>query len=244
MELKETIKRVQALAAIPLQSDLDLKRVEIIMLKFKEAPEVINTAVTRIIHNTDWPFKLTLFDNRANSANTSKIWNKLISESTCNYVLIIDSDAFLPKEKLSPCWLTRMMESIGETGIVIPVSSTGGGAHQHVSGPERYPSFVINRDIWSGYCFLIDKWRLVSTDSWVSEKKIELSQGNKLFDERFYIYGQDSEFAHRASKVGGAVMRKDVYVEHMGGHSFQYDPDRDADKLYARELFKYLTKKQ
>lgn len=226
--VKEIIAKVKALAAVPIKADRDLQRVEIIMLKFKEEPEVIDKAISRIIHNTNWPFKLTIFDNRPNCANTSRIWNKLVSESTCDYVMIIDSDAFIPAKKTAPCWLTRMMERIHETGIVIPVSSAPGGAHQHVSGPKDYPSFRRNKDIWSGYCFLFNKNKV-----WEDNR----------FDERFYIYGQDSEWAHRTSKkFGGAVMCEDVFVEHIGGYSFKSDPDREDDKHYARTLFKYLTK--
>ena len=231
--MKQMILEVKALAAKPLSIVREEKRVEIIMLKFKEEPAVIDKAVSRIIHNTDWPFKLTVFDNRPlegeeNNRNTARIWNKLTYDATCRYVLIIDSDAFIPAQKLSPCWLTRMMESIDETGIVVPVSSSGGGAHQHVNGAEPYPSMVLNRDIWSGYCFLFDREKV-----WNPER----------FDERFYIYGQDSEWAHRTQRrFGGAVMRKDVFVEHIGGYSFKQDPIREADKLYARNLFQYLTR--
>lgn len=233
--LTESIAKIKALAKVPLVDDREVKRVEIIILKFKESPEVIDKCILRIIHNTDWPFKLTIFDNRLNPPNTSRIWNKLVSEATCRYVLIMDSDAFVPTEKTEPCWLTRMMESIDETGFVIPVSSCGGGAHQHVTGPLPYPSPTVNKDIWSGYCFLFDRegeWR----------DKIVYGHDGHLFDERFYIYGQDSEFAHRVGKVGGAIMRQDVFVEHIGGYSFKKDPVREDDKVYARELFKYLTK--
>lgn len=226
-KLTESIAKIKALASQPLVSDIDIKRVEIIVLKFKEPPEVIDKCITRVIHNTDWPFKLTIFDNRPNNANTSRIWNKLICEATCRYVLIMDSDAFIPATKTEPCWLTRMMESIDETGFVIPVSSAPGGAHQHVNGPLPYPSKTINKDIWSGYCFLFDREALERVGK---------------FDERFYIYGQDSEFAHRVCKKGGAVMRQDVFVEHIGSFSFKDDPVRAEDKLYARELFRYLTK--
>ncbi len=227
MDVKENIKNIKALAKVPMTDDADTRRVEIIMLKFKEEPKVIDAAIHRVIHSTDHPFKLTIFDNRLNTPNTSRAWNKLIKESTCDYILIIDSDAFVPEE-LSPCWLSRMMERIDETGIVIPVSSASGGAHQHVSGAKEYPSAKRNTDIWSGYCFLF--------------KKAVVEQIG-AFDERFYIYGQDSEWAHRAKKIGGAVMCEDVFVEHIGGYSFKQDPIRDSDKLYARELFKYLTSK-
>lgn len=223
------LRRIKELAEVPMTDDRETKRVEIIMLKFKEKPEIIDKAITRIIHNTDWPFKLTIFDNRLNTANTSRAWNKLVSEATCDYILIMDSDAYIPDKKTDPCWLTRMMESIEISGVVIPVSSAPGGAHQHVSGPKNYPSARINNDIWSGYCFLFSKAAYAQIGA---------------FDERFYIYGQDSEWAHRcARKVGGAVMREDVFVEHIGGASFKSNPDRDADKLYAGELFRLLTRR-
>lgn len=232
--MKQMILEVKTLAAQPLSTEREKKRVEIIMLKFKEEPEIIDKAISRIVHNTDWPFKLTVFDNRPlegeeNNRNTAKIWNKLVYDSVCNYILIIDSDAFIPAEKLSPCWLTRMMESIDSTGIVIPVSTAPGGAHQHVQEAMSYPAQKINRDAWSGFCFLFDRERV-----WNRER----------FDERFYIYGQDSEWAIRTSRAyGGAVMRLDVLVAHIGGYSFKQDPIREADKIYARKLFGHLIKK-
>lgn len=233
MPVRDDLREMKALAATPLSEEREKRRVEIVMLKFKEDPEIIDKAITRIVHNTDWPFKLTIFDNRPlpgeeNNRNTSRIWNKLVQDSVCPYVLIIDSDAYIPAKKTDPCWLTRMMESIDETGLVIPVSSSGGGAHQHVGGPEAYGSAVRNKDAWSGYCFLFSK---------------DFYWASGGFDERFYIYGQDSEWAIRVGrKLGGAVMRKDVFVEHIGGASFGTDPLREKDKFYARELFKHLTK--
>ena len=232
--LKERILRVKTLAAQPLSEVREKKRVEIIMLKFKEDPQVIDRAINRIVHHTHYPFKLTIFDNRPlpgeeNNRNTARIWNKLINDATCRYVLIIDSDAFVPMD-LSPCWLSRMMESINQTGFVIPVSSAPGGANQYVDGPLPYPSSDRNKGVWSGFCFLFDR-----------EGEYQ-NVGN--FDERFYIYGQDSEFAYRVGKRGGAVMRSDVFVEHIGGYSFKQDPDREDDKLYARRLFEFLTKEK
>lgn len=221
MDLKETILKIRKLAEVEVKDDKELKRVEIIMLKFKESKEVIDDAISRIIHNTNWPFKLTIFDNRPNTPNTSRVWNKLVRESTCDHILLIDSDAFVPK--CEPCWLTRMMESIDETGVVIPVSNQVGGAHQKVSGPEDYPSSVINTDVWSGFCFLFTK---------------DVFKKLGDFDEKYYIYGSDSEWSLRVGANGGAVMRKDVFVEHIGSYSFNQDPIREEDKLYARTLFK------
>lgn len=232
--LTDTIRKVKILAAQPLSEEREKRRVEVIILKFGEEPQVIDKCINRIVHNTDWPFKLTIFDNRPlpneqNNRNTSRIWNKLIEDATCQHILIMDSDAFIPAEKLAPCWLTRMMESIDRTGFVIPITNAPGGAHQRRNGPESYGKYLINQDIWSGFCFLMDK-----------EAYRKVGQ----FDERFYIYGQDSEFAFRVGKHGGAVMRLDVFVEHIGGYSFTKDPLREEDKIYARKLFEYLTKEK
>jgi hypothetical protein len=215
------LREIAELARIPMKSEQETRRVEIIMLKFKEEPKIIDEAIHRIIHNTNWPFKLTIYDNRPNTANTSRIWNKLIKDSTCDYVLIIDSDAYVPKTE--PCWLTRMMDSIDDRGIVIPVSDAPGGAGQHVGRAEKYPNAVLNTGVWSGYCFLVDK---------------RIFEKYGYFNEDFYIYGQDSEWAWRTK---GAMMRKDVLVRHIGGASFKSNPLRDKDKLWARMLFNKLT---
>lgn len=215
-ELREQIKEVRKLARIPMKSEQETKRVEIIMLKFKEEPKVIDDAIHRVIHNTNWPFKLTVYDNRPNTANTSRIWNKLIKDATCDYIVLLDSDAFVPEYK-DKCWLTRMMESINDTGVVIPVGDNVGGANQKASGAKNYPSFTRNNNVWSGYCFLF---------------KRELALKHP-FDEDFYIYGQDSAWAFRHS----AIMREDVFVKHLGSYSFKQDPMREADKVLARALF-------
>lgn len=233
MSVRDDFREMRELARQPLSTEREKVRVEIVMLKFKEPPEIIDKAISRIIQNTDWPFKLTIFDNRPlpgeeNNRNTSRVWNMLVEQATCDYVCIVDSDAYIPAKKTDPCWLTRMMQSIDETGLVIPVSNAGGGAMQKTSGPEAYGTRTRNKQAWSGYFFLFSK---------EAYKKVG------PFDERFYIYGQDSEWAIRAGrKIAGAVMRQDVFVEHIGGASFGADPDRDKDKTYARELFRYLTK--
>lgn len=221
-ELKDNIREVRRLAAIPMKSEQETKRVEIIMLKFKEEPKVIDDAISRIVNNTNYPFKLTIYDNRENTANTSRIWNKLTSDSTCDYVLLIDSDAFVPKYE-DTCWLSRMMESIDETGVVTVVGDNVGGAYQKASGAKPYGSVRLNDNIWSGYCFLFKK------EVWEKDK----------FDEEFYIYGQDSDWACRHP----AIMREDVFVRHLGSYSFNDNPLREADKVMARALFQRKCQK-
>jgi hypothetical protein len=229
--MKERLKKIYEQSKILMTKDSDTKRVEIIMLKFNEKPEIIDKAISRIVNHTQHPFKLTIFDNRLNSPNTSKIWNKLIQESVCDYVCIIDSDAFIQTD-IKPCWLSRMMESIDKTGIVVPVGNADGvGGCNRATGPSNYPSDEKATGIWSGYCFLIKKSVLYKT---------------KMFNETFNAYGQDSEFAYRALKSVGTIMRTDCYVEHLGGSSFKKAAtegtfDREADKLYAGTLYRKYT---
>ena len=225
--MKNRIRKLIELSKKPMKTEAEMKMVEIICLKFK-TPEVEVECAKRIIENTDWPYKLVMYDNRLNTASTAKIWNKLIKDSTCDYVMLIDSDAFVPKT--SPCWLTRMMQSFEhkDCDVVVPVSDNCGGARQKVLGPEKYPSECKNNDVWSGFCFLFKK------------SVIDKVGG---FDEQFYVYGQDSEWAWRIAHKGiNTYMRKDVLVQHKSGYSFKKADsegtfDRDADKTMARLLY-------
>jgi len=232
--LKEPIQKLNQLAKIPIKTETEMKMVEIIMLKYKD-PEVENKCVNLIIENTSWPFKLVIYDNRLNTANTSRIWNKLIKDSTCDYILIIDSDAFITPS--NPCWLTKLMETfekIPNCEIVLPVSNNVGGSGQKMLREEKYPQKPIRSSgPFSGFCFLFKK-SVIEKIGW--------------HDEDFYIYGGDSEWAFRALKKGiGCYIRPDVFVEHLGGYSFKKahqkkEVDREVDKIRARLLYRMKTK--
>lgn len=228
--MEERIKKIHELSKVPMKENRLIKRVEIIMLKFNESPEVIDKAISRIVNHTKWPFKLTVYDNRPNTANTSRIWNKLLAESTCDYVLFIDSDAFIPTG-IEPCWLTRMMES--NEAVVVPMGTNVGGSNRSDQA-KPYPSQEPQNGIWSGFCFLLYR------------PTIYHLFGDKPFDEDFYIYGEDSEFAYRTLKKHCAIFRTDVVVEHLGSYSFKKADaegavDREADKLYAASLYRLKT---
>jgi len=230
--MEQRLKEIKRLADQPMQDDRVIGRVEIIMLKFNEAPEVIDRAISRIVHNTKHPFKLTIFDNRPNTANTSRIWNKLLAEATCDRVLFIDSDAFVP-EGIEPCWLTRLVESIEEAAVVVPFGDNVGGTNKATSAAP-YPTSGPQQGIWSGFCFLVNR------------PVIYKEFGPKPFDEDFFIYGQDSEFAFRTAKRKLCVYRPDVLIQHLGGYSFKKADsdgavDREADKIYAAALYRLKT---
>ena len=104
------------LAKLPVKDDRELRRVEIIVLTYKN-PTIEAMCLEKLIHNTEHPYKLVVYDNKENPANFSKIWNKLVKEATCDYVLIMDSDVFVEKG-----WLENMIKNFDdkEVGIVAP----------------------------------------------------------------------------------------------------------------------------
>lgn len=219
----------------PLISDRDCQRVEIIVLKYK-LPEVESKCADHLIKHTDWPYKLTFYDARNQRANFSKLWNRLAYESTCDYICIMDSDAFV-----SPHWLDRMMESFqsgftckyssedetlltaDETypvGVVVPVTNQG-GAHtrQGYEWEDKSPCFA--RFQVSGFCFLFRK---------------DVLNDVGYFDERFYLHGQDSEWMDRViESKWRIVMRRDVYVEHLTSASIQ-KARKDGEFSYETDI--------
>lgn len=180
-----TLKKGQS----PLLNDSDIKRVEIIVLKYK-SPEMEQDCVSRIIKYTQWPYKLNVFDNRGNGPNTAKIWNKLIKESTCDYVLLIDSDAFVQNtirevnkhhQPGGVCWLTEMMKAFDmfdNVAFVGPTCGTLAVSTVQSMRPEDENPFCVNGHL-SGYCFL-------------TKKSIYEELG--YFDEDFVFYGQESDW--------------------------------------------------
>lgn len=194
--LKEKgLHKSMARALTPLQDDSKIKRVEIIVLKYK-SPEMEQDCVSRIIEYTQWPYKLNIFDNRGNGPNTSKAWNKLIRESSCDYILFIDSDAFVQKTHAqeddpssNKCWLTEMMRPYHmwkDVAIVGPVCGTKAVTTMQSMEPARDDPFVIDGHI-SGYCFL-------------THKSVYEKYGT--FDEDFCFYGQESDWIERVLEKG------------------------------------------
>lgn len=229
-EVKTEFRKLKELARLPMKTESEMKMVEIIMLKFHDQEAASKAAVDVILHS-DWPFKLTVYDNEANSPNISKIWNKLIRESTCDYVLIMDSDVFV-----SPGWLSKMMRTFEEHPdcyLVLP-------SMRNTSGPQQIRERAedgteILDTIFAAQCVLYKK---------------ELFE-HREFDEDFLLYGQDSLFGYRflKSRILG-IVRRDVFLDHIGSYSIDHNfgegnigVDKSLEREYARELFNYKKKR-
>lgn len=180
-EIDKFIDQINA----PLKDDNAIQRVEICVLKYNR-PDCEKECVERIIEHTTHPYKLTFFDNRPNSGNMSKVWNKLIREATCEYVLIMDSDAFVQNEE----WLQDMVRAFNHPKCCFSfpiIGKSGGPAVQQSELSEyRYEPVKINGHA-SGFCFLT-KRSIVERYGW--------------FDEDYYIFGQDSDMFERVMLAG------------------------------------------
>jgi len=216
--LKEVIRQVQR----PLPGDRDIKRVEILVLNFK-APEVEVKCAQHLIENTNWPYKLNLFDNRPGTKNMSKIFNKVIKESTCDYIVIMDSDVFVPK--LDPCWLTRCMETFTthpDCIAVVPLVTKTSTKQLRASEPRKNPPEKI-KGIFANMCVLYKK---------------EGFEKIGYFDEEFLMYAPDSEWSHRLiNSLYSAYVRPDVLVDHIGHYS-----NTKESKIKGQEILSVVEK--
>ncbi len=214
-----------ALAREPLTEDFETSRVEICMMKHT-VPEVEAACAKAILQNTDWPFKFVAYDNRLNPPNTARMWNKFVAESTCPYICIIDSDAYVPR--LDPCWLTRMMRAFGAPGdppdVVLAAANRCGNRTQKRDGPAPPGTVEIINDPWSSFVMLFRR---------------HMPDEYGPFDEDFLAYGPDTEFATRLKLAGGvAVACLDVFLHHVHGATHGLRPDREAERPFARDLYR------
>jgi hypothetical protein len=228
--LKEIIHQVEK----PIPSDHDLKRVEIVFLKYKD-PEVETECAKHLIENTTWPYKINVFDNRSSGKNMSKIWNRIIKESTCDYVAIMDSDCFVPK--LNPCWLTRCMETFekySDCYVVSPMITNTSGRQQKANQP-RVGSPQKITEIFAGMCTIYKK-DIFNKIGW--------------FDESFLLFGSDTEWASRLikSKEFSGYLRPDVVVDHISHYSTgkaardeKTEYNARVEKEYSKKLFTQKT---
>ena len=191
--LMKDLFATQELARRPLKTEKKLKMVEICIMKWK-LPEIEKECVNRIIDKTTHPYKLTLYDNRPNSykgCNTSKLWNKLIRESKCPYILIMDSDAFVQHEK----WLEKFVTAFEDNpnaAVIGPVTGYNrSGVPRHQEDYHTDGDIEILNDHLSGFCFMISK---------ESFKRIG------PFDEDMYYFGQDSDWMNRVLESKGDIL--------------------------------------
>ena len=174
-------------------------RVEIIILKYK-IPEFEKRCVGYIIDNTDLntPYQINLYDTRKIPCHFSRIWNGLIKQSSCEYIVIMDSDAFIHTKN----WLELMFqayESLPNTSIGVSGLDNGGTLEQR----ERKNQGAVK--VYSGTPVI-----------GFYKRDIFEKVGYFNEDPRFAVFGQDTEWVWRANHLGyPSVLQTNVIAEHV-----------------------------
>lgn len=215
-EEEANVARIEKEAARPLVTDE--KRVEIIVLITHNDRDIVIDCIKGILLSK-YPFKITIYDNTDNSRNTAKAWNKFIRESTCGYVMLIDSDAFPQNER----WLLSMVELLEkypDAAVVGPVAGEPSVTTiQSMSYREKTPEIETDGHI-SGYCMLFRK---------------SIFEKTGYFDEDFVFYGQESDWIEKVleQRKYRVLITRQAHVKHgIGGK-----PSVSADRAVAEGTF-------
>lgn len=236
-ELKDIIAKsgdyenrlIKILEQRDLPREVDDRRVDIFIITYNQ-PELEQECITRILKYTDH-YYLHIYRNRKGFINTSKIWNHFIKSSTCKYILIMDSDAFVTEDG----WLDKMLsvfEQNANVSVVVPIA----GERSNVTTfqcrkPSKEKPFIIDYH-FSGYFFLFSR---------------EAYNYYGGFDEEFNAFGQDSDWCERMLEDTKYEIycHPGVLVEHgreHGGSESLLKAEREEkfDWEIDAELSKYL----
>jgi len=108
--------------------------------------------------------------------------------------------------------------------VVLAAADRCGNAQQKRDGPALAGTIEEVRDPWSSFVFLFRR---------------DLTERFGSFDEDFYAYGPDTEFAVRLKIRGGkAYLCSDIWFQHLHGATHGLRPDREAERPFARDLFR------
>lgn len=158
-------------------------------------------------------FHLTVYDNWFRDANLSTVWNDLIERSDADTICLLNTDVVVTEG-----WLEKLKEGLTpKVGAIGPISNRAGG---HQGGHAKPVDDNIREcSMLSGFCLVFPKnvWREVGG-----------------FDEKFKLYGEDSDFCFRIRRKGYKLMTHyGVWIFHHGAKSTEAAKRRgkDIDKI-------------
>ena len=153
---------------------------------------------------------MTVYENYYKDENLSVVWNKLVNESRAEYVCLLNNDT-VPNGNWLELLLEEMKDGVGAVG---PISNSAGG-HQGGFSNSLKEKTVKECNMLSCFCVLIDK------------KAFQAIGG---FDERFKLYGEDSDLFHRMRKAGYKLITNyNSFVYHHGKASTKVAEARGKD---------------
>lgn len=184
--------------------------------------------ISSILFNTKYPYILTYFDNYGSGLSLTQAWNILIKNNESEYVCLLNNDVVV-----TPNWLMDLIEVLGtneDIGFVGP----SGNCHspqkaitseEEAKKPEFSERIEILKDPPSAFCIIFRKatWEVLGG-----------------FDERYDLYGSESDLCDRAQKQLGCkfAWRQDVFIYHVGEQSSKaYEIDTELERKKARTIY-------
>ena len=179
-------------------------KVDVIIVKYN-TPELEEICIQSVVDNTEIPYRLTIFDNYQTKHNIGQLWNKLISESSSDYICLLNSDT-----KVTPKWLSKLLKTfdrVDKVGCVGPSTDNSHNQQSREKPEEVFVDFGKTYPKWciGGFCL-------------VFPKKVWEEVGG--FPEDFGFYGQEVALVDRIMSIGyKQIWRTDVFVHHEGSAS-------------------------
>lgn len=205
---------------------------DIIIVKYN-VPEVENPCILSVLKNTSGNYHLTIYDNYPYKENLGKLWNRLIKQSTADYICLLNSDTVV-----FPLWsdkLLKTFEMVDKVGCVGPSTDRSANLQSKDHPQDVFIDYSVYHPGWdlSGFCLLFPK-------------KVWEEIGG--FREDFGFYGQEVAFIDKMVHDGyKQIWRTDVFVHHEKGASIKKaqesgEIDEQEERKKGREMYGKLRK--
>lgn len=195
---EEEEKPMVAKEEITISEDMEnQERVEIVFVRYNNK-KVEDKAIAMVKEHTEWPYRLTVVDNYKKKEGLSTVWNRIVKNSKCKYICLINTDAFVTEG-----WLPEMMRGFTDQDVVAVGASSNfakGEQGNHTEGAcEAYKGQYKEMTTLSGFCMIIKK-----DVPWIFPKEVP-------------FYGGEDCWCIEARRHGKKLLwAKGAYVEHLG----------------------------
>src|SRR3972149_488967 len=132
-----------------------MNKCEVIIIRYG-LPEMEDACIESVKKNTR-DYELTVYDNFKEKENLGKLWNRLIGQSRCEYICLLNSDTLV-----TPDWLYNLLEVFEKefrVGVVGPTTNHSHNEQSMHPTADRYTvvDFARYKGTISGFCMVFPK---------------------------------------------------------------------------------------